>query len=360
MTIAVVLLSVLLSATPTLAEEMTPLIEAHEGQVAVVVKHLPSGESFAYHGDVPMPTASLIKLPIMIEAYRQAHEKQVDLDELITLTADDKVPGSGILTTHFSPGMKLSLRDAVRLMIAYSDNTATNLVLTKIGLPATNTTMEGWQLPNTKIHSLVYKGKTTIAPERSKQFGLGSTTASEMVTLLEQLHNKKLVAPEACDEMLGHLRACQDVRIGRLLPKSIKIAHKTGSVNAVRTAAGIIEAPGGPILICVLTSENKDQRWTDENAGEVLTAKLSQVAYEHFVKPQPNKEEGVVLRIGASGEEVVQLQKTLNAKMKPSPDLVVDGDFGAQTEAAVKSFQKSQGLPESGEVTPETSAALVK
>lgn len=359
MSLAVVLLCVMLSASPTLEEKMTPLIEAHEGQVAVVVKHLPSGETFAHRGDVPMPTASLIKLPIMIEAYREAHEKQVDLAELITLTADDKVPGSGILTTHFSPGMKLSLRDAVRLMIAYSDNTATNLVLNRIGLPATNTTMEGWQLPNTKIHSLVYKGKTTIAPERSKQFGLGSTTANEMVTLLEQLHHKKLVTPDACDEMLGHLRACQDVRIGRLLPRNIKIAHKTGSVNAVRTAAGIIEAPGGPILICVLTNENKDQRWTDENAGEVLTAKLSQVAYEHFVK-QPPQDAGVVLRIGASGDEVVQLQRTLNAKMSPSPDLVVDGDFGAQTEAAVKAFQKAKGLPESGEVTPETEKALKK
>ena len=89
-------------AGETLESRLSPLIQAHKGKVAVAVKNLETGESFTYHGAVPMTTASLIKFPIMVEAYRQASEKKVDLDKLVTLKKGDKVPGSGILTSHFS------------------------------------------------------------------------------------------------------------------------------------------------------------------------------------------------------------------------------------------------------------------
>src|SRR5829696_8737725 len=87
-----------------LESRLRPLIDAHKGKTAIVVKHLGTGESFAHRGDEPMPTASLIKFPVMIEAYRQAAEGKVDLNATITLMTADKVPGSGILTHHFSDG----------------------------------------------------------------------------------------------------------------------------------------------------------------------------------------------------------------------------------------------------------------
>jgi len=358
----------------SLADRVLPLVRAHDGKVAVAVKHLKTGESFAREGDTPMPTASLIKLPIMVEAYRQAAEGKINLDEPVTLKAEDKVPGSGILTTHFSPGTAISLRDAVRLMIAYSDNTATNLVLAKIGLPATAVTMEKMGLTNTKVHSFVFRQGTSIFKERSKEFGLGSTTAGEMIRLLEELHGKQLVTPAACDEMLAHLRTCEDKRIPKLLPAGTKVAHKTGSVSAVRTAAGIIEAKSGPIALCVLTRDNKDQRWTDDNAAEVLTSKIALAVFEHFEGSVDRNQEpasralaGVsdshasadgTLRVGASGALVQSVQRTLNARSSPAPDLSIDGDFGPATKAAVEAFQRSKGLTVTGEVGPETFAAL--
>ena len=161
----------------------------------MAVKNLETGESFAYHADVPMGTASLIKFPIMIEAYRQAVEKKVDLDKPVTLKKGDKVPGSGILTAHFSEGATFPLRDAVHLMIVYSDNTATNLVLDEIGIPSTAETMEKMGYPNTKAHSKVFRRDTSAFPERSKQFGLGSTTAAEMVRLCEALSQERAGQP---------------------------------------------------------------------------------------------------------------------------------------------------------------------
>ena len=270
----------------TLEERLKPLIAAHEGQVATAVKHLEKGEVFSHRADEPMPTASLIKFPVMIEAYRQAEAGRFDLAKNVVLRDEDKVPGSGILTGHFSAGATFPLRDAVRLMIAFSDNTATNLVLDQIGLPATAKYMEELDCPNTKIHAKVFKRETSVFPERSKQFGLGSTTAAEMLRLLELLHQRKLVSPAASDKMREHLLACDDrKKFPRLLPEGTKLPHKTGSVDGIRTDAGIIETPAGPIALCVLTADNKDTRWADDNAGDLLCSRIALAVYEHFNPP---------------------------------------------------------------------------
>jgi D-alanyl-D-alanine carboxypeptidase len=288
------------SAADSLAERIQPLIDSHEGVVSVAVRHLdpekqfPGGATFNHRADEPMPTASLIKFPVMIETYRQAGAGRVDLAQPVILRDADKVPGSGILTTHFSAGASFPLRDAMHLMIAFSDNTGTNLVLDQIGLDATAKYMDELGCPNTKIHSKVYKRETSVFPERSKEFGLGSTTAGEMLRLLDLLQQRKLVSPEASDAMKVHLLACDDKKkFPRLLPAAVKVAHKTGSVDAIRTDAGIIDSPAGPIALCVMTKNNKDQRWTDDNAGDVLCARIALAVYEHFnpVAPsQPGKE----------------------------------------------------------------------
>ena len=127
--------------------------------MAIAVKNLKTGETYEYKADRPMPTASLIKLPVMIAAYEAIDKGKLKLDDMIELKKDDQVPGSGILTSHFSPGTKISLRDAIHLMIVYSDNTATNLVLDKLGLPATNECMERLGCPETKINSKVFRAR---------------------------------------------------------------------------------------------------------------------------------------------------------------------------------------------------------
>lgn len=280
------------TAEETLESRLTPLIRAHQGKVALAVKNLTTSESFAYQADEPMVTASLIKFPIMVEAYRQAAEKKVDFAKMITLKKSDKVPGSGILTPHFSEGATFPLIDAIHLMIVFSDNTATNLVLEEIGIPATAETMEKLGYPNTKAHSKVFKRETSAFPERSKQFGIGSTTANEMVRLCEALSKKELVSPEASVAMLKHLEACDDRdKFPRFLPPGTKVAFKSGSLDAAKTAAGIITTPAGPVAVCVLTDGNEDKRWVADNAGNRLCADVAKAVYDHFqnkVEIQPS------------------------------------------------------------------------
>jgi beta-lactamase class A len=260
------------------------LAKGHQGRVAVAVKHLTLGDEFYLNADEPMPTASLIKFMVMLEVYQQALEGKMKLSDLVVLRKEDMVQGSGILTYHFSDGATFSLRDAVRLMIAFSDNTATNLVLDKIGIASTGKRMAAWGCPNTKINAKVFRASTSsIDPERSKKFGLGSTTARETVSLLEKLHHGKLVSPEACKEMIGHLKNCQDkTKLKRFLPEKIQVAHKTGSVSDVKTDAGILYLPSGPVAICVLTAGNEDKRFHDDNAANILIGRIAKEVHDHF------------------------------------------------------------------------------
>ena len=115
---AFILALVVPTAEPTpLPSRINGLIADHKGKVTAACVHLGTHERHVFEADTVMPTASLIKLPIMVEVYAQAKEGKVKLDDMLTLQVADKVQGSGILTDHFSPGAKFSLRDAVRQMI---------------------------------------------------------------------------------------------------------------------------------------------------------------------------------------------------------------------------------------------------
>jgi D-alanyl-D-alanine carboxypeptidase (penicillin-binding protein 5/6) len=246
-------------------------------------------------------------------------------------------------------------------MIVYSDNTATNLVLDQLGLPATNELMDSLGCPETRIHSKVFRRDTSIAPKRSTKFGLGSTTAREMLKLAELLHAKKLVSTKASEQMLEHMFACDDKKkVPRLLPPGARVAHKTGSVNASRTDAGIIESPTGPIAYCILTNNNQDQGWTDDNEGDLFCAEVGSAVYLFFNSEGEAAVAPVarILQMGADGELVTALQRTLNARITPSPGIGVDGDFGPETEAAVERFQKQEGLEPTGIVDTDTWKAL--
>lgn len=347
-------------AESELATRLKPLCEAHRGSVAVAVENLATGERYGYRDDEPMPTASLIKVAVMIEAYRQAEGGKISLTELVTLREEDKVPGSGILTPHFSAGAQLPLRDAVRLMISHSDNTATNVVLDRIGLASTAESMQQLGLPNTKIHAKVFRRDTSLFPERSEKFGLGSTTAAEMVRLLGMLHRHDLAGQAACAEMLGHLRACEDKMLARRLPAGTKTAHKTGTVTGVRTVGAILESPRGPVALCILTSENEDTRTGEEGAADLLCGTIARSVYDYFDPGStPDTEEPPAeLREGARGWLVQALQRTLNQRLSPSPKLTTDGEFGPATKSAVLRFQQSRKLPATGIVGRETWRAL--
>ena len=166
------------------------------------------------------------------------------------------------------------------------------LVVEEIGIRSTADTMAAMGYPNTKLHSKVFRRDTSVFPERSKQYGLGSTTAMEMLRLCEALEKRELVSKEASEAMLKHMEMCDDKdKFPRFLPPGTKVAFKTGSLDAAKTAAGIIVTPGGPVAICVLTDDNEDKRWVTDNAGNRLCAEIARAVYDHFPakgEPKPS------------------------------------------------------------------------
>ena len=343
-----------------LAERLDRLIEQHEGRTAITINHLETGVSYRRNADQPFPTASLVKVAVMIEAYRQAHDGVIDLDTFVTLSKEDKVPGSGILSQHFSDGARITIKDAIRLMIVYSDNTATNLVIDQIGLASIRDRMRQLGKKHTAIFAKVFRRETSIDTEASRRFGLGSTSADEMTELLSQMHRRTLISRQASDEMLGHLQKCEDrSKLLRFLPESLKAPHKSGAVNRVRTDAAILETETGPVVVCVLTAENEDSSWGDTNAAEILCGRIGKTVFDFFSASNASQPSGPKsLRVGATGDAVEDLQRTLNARIKPTPGISVDGDFGPRTESAVRTFQKQSGIETSGIVDAQTWEAL--
>ncbi|MEO0531687.1 MAG: serine hydrolase [Planctomycetota bacterium] len=380
-------LSIVASADSTQADlekTLGPMIASHEGDVAVALKHLGTGQTYAYRADQPMPSASLIKLPLMVAVYDAAARGELSLDDQITMREADKAPGSGLLTPHFSDGATLTVRDAVRLMIGWSDNTATNLVIdalgrvtageggsvAKAGIEACNTLMDNLDYSTTRLNSKVFDRSVSVDMERSEKYGLGVIGPAELVDLCESIVDGTVFgdvvdegeARKLCDEMLGHLRACQSTKMApsRLPPETV-VAHKTGSVDDVRCDAGVIESSTGPIAFCVMTASNKDQSWEADASPHTLIGEITKAAFTYFTEgpgavdaPRVAR----VLRMGQDDPLVRPLQRTLNKRLEPSPNLGVDGDYGPNTQKAVKAFQRQAGIPETGEVDGPTWNAL--
>ena len=293
--------NIIAAAEPTkLHEQLATIIKAHKGKVGFAYKNLATGEHWEHDATEVMETASLIKLAVMVEAYRQADAKKLDLAKVVTLTKEDKVQGAGILTQHFSDGTTLALKDLIRLMIVYSDNTATNMVLDQVGIKNVNATMKDLGFPETRINAKVYKGSSTsVDPDRTKKYQLGSTTAADTLALLELLHSGKAASAESCKLMIEHLKLNDDAEmLVRGLPEGTVIAHKTGATNKVRTEAGIIYVPDPadntkkktiPVAVCVLTNQNEDVRWIKDNAAQLTIAAIGKAIYSETGKEPRTK-----------------------------------------------------------------------
>ena len=344
----------------TLQDKLRPLIRAHRGDVAIAVRHLKTGVTCGIREQDPQPAAGLIHLAIMIESYRQAASGKIDMTSKSALRPEDRVPGSGVLARHLSDGLALPLRDAVQLMLALDDNTAANMVIDRIGLSSVTSEMKRLGLTQTQLHARFRKPAESSAGGPGARHAAASTTAHEMLRLLDLLQAGKLTTATACDQMLGHLQASEDQSWFRaLLPADAVVAELTGAADGVRNAAGLLQTRSGLVALCVLTSGNTDARRTGDNDGNCFCADVARIVFDHFDVDLPDvPESGPVLAQGATGPDVEALQRTLNRRLKLSPELAVDGDFGAATRNAVIRFQKASGLNVTGVADAATRARL--
>jgi beta-lactamase class A len=236
-------------------------------------------------GDDRVPTASTIKIAIMVEAFARVAEGKAKWTDELVLTKEKKVGGSGILN-EFADGLRLTLRDGVTLMMILSDNTATNLVIDVLTADAVNARMESLGLKETRLMRRVFGGGESAEgkKEENKRFGLGRTSPHEMVTLLEKLERGEVISPAASKEMLELMKREQGTngiwREQWRVPK----ATKSGALDALRSNLGIIYHPRGRIALAITCNEMPEVNWTVDNPALLLMSRLSEVLLDGLEK----------------------------------------------------------------------------
>ena len=269
-------------------------IEAFDGVVGLAARNLVTGEEIAVNGDMTFPTASAIKTAVMVEAWHQAREGTLPLDTALRLRESDKVGGSGILN-GLSDGLSISVRDLIHLMIVLSDNTATNMLVERLGTKNIDDRLASYGLRQTKIFRPTFRdGKPDVFPELEREFGLGMSTPREMTALMTRIAEGRAVDAEASAAMLATLRRQQDrAMIARLLPDGVQVGNKTGTDSeklpdargrrgAIRVDAAIVTSGKLRYVISIFVRRGADTRYSADNEAVVLGAKLSKLVYEKW------------------------------------------------------------------------------
>jgi len=273
-----------------LQAQLAGIAAAHHGKVALYARNLSTGQTAALNPDESVPTASVIKLAALYEAMEQVRAGALRWDEKLTLTKADQVQGSGVLVFLDAPAT-LTMKDALTLMVTVSDNTATNLVLDRLGLARVNARMRSIGLAQTIFYKKVFKPIEGAPPPEQPQFGLGRTTAREMGELMTRIVRCRFGSGDAppaetdraiCTTALEMLRNQSDrLAIPRYLETvdssegGSAIAHKTGAVDAARNDVAALATPNGTIVLSVFTHDNADQSWSVDDEGDLTIARLA-------------------------------------------------------------------------------------
>ena len=242
-----------------------------DGVLGVAILDLTSGQTFFLHGDEVFPQASSIKVAVLAALYRQAQDGKLKLTDLYTVQASDMVPDSYIML-GLTPGItRVTNRDLATMMVAVSDNSATNVLIDRLGMDRVNGLMDQLGLPHTRLRRKMMDLKA--AGEGRENV----STPREMMTLLEDLYRGKVLNKELTDDFFKMLSTPKDSFIPRELPDGVRIANKPGELEAVRNDSGVIFAQNRPYILSVMSTYLRNER-----AGEEAISKISAAAYRMF------------------------------------------------------------------------------
>ncbi|HPM42968.1 MAG TPA: class A beta-lactamase-related serine hydrolase, partial [Candidatus Omnitrophota bacterium] len=257
-----------------LKKNLARRVTGFDGEIGVVIKDLGINKELTFHKDRLLPSASIVKIPIMAACFLAADQGKIRLDQEVRLKASDKLSGSGMLK-DMPAGSSYSVNRLINLMISDSDNTATNMLTTLLGMDYLNKAFAGFGLKNTRL-------SRRVADYRSRNNGTENyTNAADIGMILEKIYRGTLGNKEISDNCLKTLKLTRtNDRIPRYLPADISVAHKTGLENGICHDAGIVFTKKGDFLIVVLTKHKNP----DSAASKEFIAKLSLDAYKYFEK----------------------------------------------------------------------------
>jgi len=278
-----------LDAAP-LREALDARVAGFPGTVSLYAKNLDSGASVGIHESDKVRTASTIKLPTLVALFDTVARGEAKWTEPLTVTAAEKVTGSGIIGSEISDGVQLPLRDVANLMIVLSDNTATNMIIQRIGADTVNAYLDKIGIHSTRLMRKVRGDGSELKaaegwsaagqlPENQK-YGLGVSTPRDMVTILEKLERGNLVSAEASRDILSILKRNQDNTGIRRRLGDLPIANKSGALDALRSDVGIVYSKGGRIAMAITVDGIPQPDWGPDNPGSILISDLAKLLVE--------------------------------------------------------------------------------
>lgn len=255
-------------------ERLHLLADEFPAVAGLALRDLESGREVLINPDEVFPTASVIKVGVLVELIRAAAEGRCRLDERIVVTPADRVGGSGVLT-HADDPVSLTLKDLANLMIVVSDNVATNICIERAGMSKVNALFKELGLEHTTLARKMMDDAAVRAGEENV------ATPRELMKLMSSLHEcehhtGRPVSCEDAGEVLRILRKPKDEPIRRLLPPDLAVAGKPGRVDGAAADAAVIYLDDRPYVLTVMT------KYVTGNEGEEFIARASKVIYDYL------------------------------------------------------------------------------
>lgn len=256
-------------------------IAGFRGTIGIYIKNLKTGKTVSINSDTVFPTASVVKVPILIGVMDKLLKKEFSYDSTFTYWYKDSLlyPGEDILG-EFKDGGQIRIKKLIMLMLTTSDNTA-SLWLQKLAGTGIriNELLDSLGYKNTRVNS-----RTPGREEIRKVFGWGQTTPKEIASIFERIYYRLMFSPAASERImrcLGRNYWDEDEGISQI-PPYIEVFSKNGCINATRNEIMLVNAPHSPYIFSIFTKNNKDQSWAHTNEAWALTRKISATLWHYF------------------------------------------------------------------------------
>lgn len=258
-----------------------------DGVMGVAIEDLTTGDHFFLHEDEVFAQASSIKITVLADLYLQSQQGRLKLTDLYTVQTSDLVPDSDIMN-GLTPGItRVTFRDLATMMVAVSDNAATNVLIDKVGIQNVNTMLDSLGLTHTRLR------RKMMDLQAAKEGRENISTPREMMQLLEAIYRGKVLNKESTTDFFNLLSTNKNSFIPHDLPPGLKIANKPGELEAVRNDSGIVFVEGRPYVICVMTGFLRNER-----DGEEAISKVSLATWRMFDRLSRATEYGRVVSPG--------------------------------------------------------------
>lgn len=250
--------------------DLRAAIGSVKGVAGFIAVDLTTGERFAINESLVFPQGSAIKIPILMEVYRQAGQGAFKLTDRLPVTAKHQVGGSGVLRTLGDGTSHLSVRDLCVLMITLSDNTATNMLIDLVGMEKINATMRGLGLEQTKVR------RRMIDLDASKRGEENISTPAEAARIMEVLHRGEFVDRATSDAILDILKMPKRGDFNAVLPETVPVAFKPGGIAGVTTEWAIVYLAKRPYVIVGM------ENYAVGNEASEMLQRSSRIIYDYF------------------------------------------------------------------------------